>query len=110
MKSSDFTAQIKTCIVDENVEMYRELFACTENPSDPYWQRALALYASLTAEQREIFFEIVRQTSIDTISNVFAVVDGVVRLDGQDGDCVMICGEDQLSGELHDHFLEHFER
>ncbi len=49
------------------------------------------------------------KTAIDTVSNVFAVIDGVTQLDGQDGDCSLTCGSDQLSGALQDHFLEHCE-
>lgn len=109
MKAGEFTAQVKRSIVEENVGIYRDLFENTENASDPYWQRALALYKSLDAEQREVFFEVVRQTTIDSVSNVFAVVDGVTQLEGQDGECEMSCGGDKLNGELQDHFLEHFE-
>jgi hypothetical protein len=54
-----------------------------------------------------VFFEVIRQTAIDTVSNVFAVVDGVAKLNGQDGDCSLTCGTDSISGELQDHFLEH---
>ena len=94
-------------VVEENVGIYRDLFENTEKATDPYWERALALYKSLDASQRDVFFEVVRQTAIDTVSNVFALIDGVMRLDGQDDDCHFSCGADQLSGELQDHFLEH---
>ena len=109
MNAAEFTGQVKRSVVDENVGIYRDLFENTEKATDPYWQRALALYKALDASQKEVFFEVLRQTAIDTVSNVFAVVDGVTQLDGQDGDCSLTCGTDQLSGELQDHFLEHCE-
>jgi hypothetical protein len=94
-------------VIDENVSIYRDLYENTENATDPYWQRALDLYKSLDIRQKEVFFEVIRQTAIDTVSNVFAVVDGVAKLNGQDGDCSLTCGTDSISGELQDHFLEH---
>ena len=109
MNAEQFTAQVKKSVVEKNVGIYRDLFENTENASDAYWQRALALYKALDESQRDVFFEVIRQTAIDTLSNVFAVIDGVTQLDGQDGDCSLACGSDQLSGELQDHFLEHCE-
>ena len=109
MNAEKFTAQIKASVVEENVRIYRDLFENTENATDPYWQRALGLYRSLDNSQKDVFFEVIRQTAIDTVSNVFAVIDGVTQLDGQDGDCSLTCGSDQLSGALQDHFLEHCE-
>lgn len=110
MNAEQFTAQIKASVVEENVRIYRDLFENTENATDPYWQRALAFYRSLDESQKEVFFEVIRQTIIDTVSSLFAVIDGVTYLDGQDGDCSLTCGPDQLSGELQDHFLEHCQK
>jgi len=110
MNAEQFTAQIKTSIVEDNVRIYRDLFENTKNATDPYWQRALGFYKSLDENQKEIFFEVIKQTIIDTVSNLFAVIDGVTHLNGQDGDCSLTCGSDQLSGELQDHFLTHCEK
>jgi hypothetical protein len=107
MNAEEFTRQVRMSVIDENVSIYRDLYENTENATDPYWQRALDLYKSLDIRQKEVFFEVIRQTAIDTVSNVFAVVDGVAKLNGQDGDCSLTCGTDSISGELQDHFLEH---
>lgn len=109
MNADNFTAQIKNAIIEENTGIYRDLFENTESASDPYWIRALALYNSLDATQRGVFMEVVRQTAIDTVSNVFAVVDGVTQLEGQDGDIRLRCGDDDLTGDLQDSFLQQFE-
>jgi len=109
MNAEEFVSQVRQAVVDENTGIYRDLFENTETATDPYWIRAISLYASLRPDQRDIFFAIVRQVIIDTISNVFAIVDGVRQLDGEDGDIRMACGADELSGELQDRFLEQFE-
>jgi hypothetical protein len=109
MKPDIFTAQIKKSIIEENTDIYRDLFNNTKSATDPYWIRALALYNALDENQRNVFIEVVRQTAIDSVSNVFAVVDGVTQLEGQDGDIRFSCGDDELTGELQDRFLEQFE-
>lgn len=109
MKADVFTAQIKKAIIEENTGIYRDLFDNTKSATDPYWVRALELYNALDENQRNVFIEVVRQTAIDSVSNIFAVVDGVTQLDGQDGDIRFSCGDDELTGELQDRFLEQFE-
>ena len=109
MKPDEFAAQVKKSIVDENVAIYRDLFENTEKASDPYWQRALVLFRSLDDDQRSVFFEVLRQTAIDSVSNIFAIIDGVAVLEGQDGECVLRCGPDEISGSLQDEFLVLFE-
>jgi hypothetical protein len=109
MNADNFTAQIKNAIIEENTGIYRDLFENTKSATNPYWIRALALYNSLDATQRSAFLEVMRQTAIDTVSNVFAVIDGVTQLEGQDGDIRFSCGDDDLTGDLQDSFLLQFE-
>ena len=110
MKVEDFVVQIRKSVVDENSVIDRELFEdTTTTVTDPYWIRARSLYASLESEQQDILLEIMRQVAIDTVSNVFAIMDGVTELEGQDGAVRVQCGADELSGELQDRFLEQFE-
>jgi hypothetical protein len=109
MNADEFVAQVKAAIVEENTRIYSDLFENTKTATDPYWARALALYNALDTSQRSVFMEVVRQTAIDTVSNVFALIDGTVRLHGQDGDVRFACGGEELSGELQDRFLEQCE-
>jgi len=110
MTPKNFVIQIRKAIVEENVAIYRDLFESTEvdSASDPYWVRALSLYATLGAEQREALFEIMRQVIVDTISNVFAILDGVSELEDQEEEFSLFAGNgtEQLNGELQDIFLE----
>ena len=95
-------------VVDENVILYREMFTCTQlsDATDPYGRRALALFASLSEEQRAVFFEVVRQVSVDTVSNVLGVFDGVNMIEGADAGFAVIYGRDQrMDGDLQSLFL-----
>ncbi|WP_185843532.1 hypothetical protein [Pseudoalteromonas luteoviolacea] len=49
-----------------------------------------------------------RQVSVDTISNLFALLDGVSCLEDQDGDFRLTIEnvKEQLNGDLQDIFLE----
>lgn len=85
MNRHQFVEQIRAEIVEQNMEIYRDLFANTnpENSSDAYWKSALNLYSFLTEDQRNVLFQIIRQTMVDTTSNLLGVLDGVCFLEGQ---------------------------
>ncbi|MEO8270770.1 MAG: hypothetical protein ABI557_13690 [Aureliella sp.] len=69
----------------------------------------MLLYKALDDSQREIFIEVLRQTAIDTVSSVFALVDGVASFEGQESRIRFSYGDDDLAGELQDEFLKQFE-
>lgn len=109
MTPKDFVVKLRAAVIDENVSIYRGLFMSTpiEKASDAYWKRALALFQELSVEQREVFFEVVRQVCVDTTSNVLGVIDGVNLLDSMDDELVLTCGDETqpLSGDLQSLFL-----
>ena len=104
MKPGNFTSKIRDVVVQQNAAIYKDLFVSTpiSSASDPYWKRALALYNSLTLGQREVFFEIIRQTMVDTTSNIFAI------LDSETEDFALVSKTDlrKINGNLQDIFLE----
>ena len=114
MTPEDFVSQVRKSIIDENLAAYREIFTSTkvQNATDPHWLRALRLYAELNTDEKEVLFDIIRQIMVDTISNVFAVLDGVAQLAGQEGDFSLLANSppENLSGELQDRLLELEER
>lgn len=108
MTPEDLAASLMRDIVDENVAAYRELFTHTSlsDATDPYWQQALTLFASLSEQQRAVFFEVIRQVSVDTVSNVLGVFDGVNMIKGGDAGFTVIYGRDQkMNGDLQSLFL-----
>jgi hypothetical protein len=108
MTPRDFSVGMMRGVVDENVAIYRDLFNETspQDAIDPYWQRALALFGSLNPDQREVFFEVIRQASIDMTSNLLGVLDGVNTIEGIDsGLVVMDATGRRLNGDLQSYFL-----
>lgn len=113
MTPNDFVSRLRLAVVEENVELYRQLFSSTtvEKASDPYWKRALTLFNSLNSEQQEVFFEVIRQVAADTTSNVLGVFDGVNALEGVNADFDLHCGTGpRLNGDLQSLFLVEEER
>lgn len=108
MTPKDLATGLMRDVVDENVAAYREMFTHTRlsDAIDPYGRRALTLFASLSEEQRAVLFEIVRQVSVDTVSNVLGVFDGVNMIEGADAGFTVIYGRDQkMNGDLQSLFL-----
>lgn len=108
MQSRQFVVGLREEVVEANLTSYRQLFANTSptGATDPYWREALALYAHLNEDQREVLFKIIRQVVVDTTSSLLAVLDGVSRLRSQKEAFTLRCGDDRLDGDLQDQFLE----
>lgn len=107
MTSKEFVAALREEVVEDNAATFRQLFAETsiDEATDPYWQRALALYALLGDDQRMVFFEVMRQMLVDATSNLLAILDGVGSLPGVKGKLTLMCDGEKLSGDLQDDFL-----
>lgn len=110
MKPKDFAIQLRDAVVEQNAAIYKDIYASTtiNSASDLYWKRALTLHAALTPKQRAVLFEIIRQTMVDTVSNVFAVLDGVSPLEDSQEDFVLMSKTDpqKINGDLQELFLE----
>ncbi|WP_299143992.1 hypothetical protein [uncultured Vibrio sp.] len=110
MTPEGFVKNTRTSIIDLNVELYKETFDhCLKGQViDPYWKDALTLFKKLDSSEREVFFNVIRQVSVDTTSSIFAVLDGVSEFEGQDKEFVLNSegSEERLNGSLQDLFLE----
>lgn len=109
MEAENFVNKIRQSVIDENTSIYKDLFETTaiNQANDPYWQEALKLFGQLDDVQKETLFKIMRQVSVDTVSNIFAILDGVSSLENQDGEFTLsLDGDSQkLNGDLQDIFL-----
>ncbi|WP_454745277.1 hypothetical protein [Ciceribacter selenitireducens] len=105
----ELVAKIRRSVIDENQALYRDLFenTTTTSATDPYWARAKNLFESLDRDQRDIFLETIRQTSIDTVSNLLGIIDGVNSIDDVNGDFFLTYdgGDEPLNGDLQSIFL-----
>jgi putative transposase len=114
MNPETFVNRVRSAIIEENISTYKNFFESTslDDATDPYWKRALVFYQSHNESDRTVLLEIVRQVMDDTVSNVFAVLDGVSSLDGspEDFDLIAKSNGQQINGSLQDLFLEADER
>lgn len=109
MKSVDFVSQIRKIVINENINVYRDLFLNTDPDSvtDEYWIKALKFFNSIDESSRGIFFEIIRQIEIDTTSNILGILDGVSWLEDQDEEFLLTMenSKEPINGDLQDIFL-----
>ena len=112
MSPKEFAVGLYSAVVDENSLIYRELFQNTEigKVTDPYWKDALPLFKSLSLEQREVFFSIIKQIMIDTTSNVLGVIDGVNSFANEDFSLYGSDSSKPLNGDLQGLFLAEEEK
>jgi len=112
MTPQQFVRSLQSSVIDENIALYRAQFSETEpgSASDECWKRAIALFGGLTGEQRQVFFEVIRQIAIDTASSILGMLDGVVPLEGAESGLELTCASHRLNGGLQDLLLEEDER
>ncbi|MBP3139110.1 hypothetical protein ACTFQ5_20965 [Aliivibrio fischeri] len=110
MKPESFVKNTRSSIIDLNLGLYKEMF---ENGSegqatDLYWKEALTFFSKLNQSEKDVFFKIIRQVSVDTTSSIFAVLDGVSEFEDQDQEFILSTKEsnDCLNGSLQDLLLE----
>jgi hypothetical protein len=110
MTPERFVTQIMKSVVSDNCELYREVFesATPQTVTDPYWQRALALYASLGPDGQAVVREIMRRVAFDTVSTMFGILDGSTGLEGPREDFVLLSQPDgeTLNGDLQTLLLQ----
>lgn len=109
MNADQFVKRILKAVVEDGVASYRRNLAHPGDVTDPYWKRLLALYRSLAPAQRRVLLEIMRQVEIDTVSEIFGILDGTSALRGAIEDFELVHGSGKkrvrLNGELQDRFL-----
>ena len=108
MNAEDFSSGLMRKVIDQGMEMYRDMYrnGRAEVSRDPWGKRALTLFHSLEPEQQEVLFEIMQQVSVDTVSSVLAILDGVSPLEGEFEDYTLAYdGGEKLNGDLQSLFL-----
>lgn len=108
MNAESFVNGIRKSIVEENLQLYKELFENTAPVNDIYWKEVLGFYSTLTTDQKDSLFKIIRQVEVDTVSNLLGVLDGVSWLENQTSPFIVTekGKSEQINGNLQDLFIE----
>ena len=109
MKPEDFIQELRRVVIEENNSIYRDLFHNTDinDVTDGYWLNAINLFLKLNNEEREVLFEIMRQASVDTLSNTLSVLDGLSDINnGKNEFKLLVDNKVTINGDLQDIFLE----
>ena len=106
-----FVKAILDDVLDSNVRFYRKTLEKPDGATDPYWLAISEFYARSTPADRELLVRMMQQAVIDTISNLFGVLDGSSTLEGFGEDFVLRYGKrpGKLNGDLQDLFLAEIE-
>ena len=109
MTPEEFVSCIRNEVLDGNLRTYVDLLNNTpaEGAADEYWQELLQAYSSMNERQRSALRLMARQVMIDTISNLFGVLDGTSPLEDHRESFVLTYGaaNEKLNGDLQDYFL-----
>jgi hypothetical protein len=104
MTPEAFATQVRSSIIDQIAATYRNLLDTIplQSATDPYWHSLLEFHQRLSRHDRLVLYSVVRQVAVDTVSNVFGVLDGANRMEGQTEDFQLLATASQqaLQGNL----------
>ena len=106
--NKQFVTDILENVVEENLKIYKDLYDSYEitDKTVDYWRNSIQLYQSFDENQKKIFYRILEQTMIDSISNVLGVLDGNSNLSGKQYEISVVINGVNTNSELQDSFLE----
>lgn len=108
MTPEEFVRNINQVVINDNLDIYKDLFETTniDTATDKYWKEALSFFNELSDSKKEIFFKIVRQVQVDALSNMFSILDGRTYIEEQSKDFDLVYDDKKLNLDLQDIFLE----
>jgi len=111
MNNKVFVKKIYESIIVQNSEINKDIFQNTDmnTVKNAYWVNALKFYKELSEENKDTLFMIIKQIQVDTISNLFGVIDGVVTFSEDVNNFNFSINNEEIHGELQDLFLEFVE-
>ena len=105
-----FVNAVYQSVIEDNLSIYKGLFKNTkiQEASDPHWIKALTLFDHLCDTDKDILMDIIKQTMVDSISNIFGIIDGSSFLDESTHELKLmeLNSGASLSGDLQSIFLE----
>lgn len=110
MDSKQFVNELIKRVIDENLEVYKDLLENTSVATDPDWKAILPFFAGLTNEQKEVVFRLIRLVEVNTVSHILGILDGNPPLSTemiQSNFLLTVDNEKEpLNGDLLDTFWE----
>ena len=110
MEQTKFISQLRNAIIEENLNIYKAIFENlkVEEITDEYWLKSKAFYDKINQQDKDLLYQIIRRVQVDTLSNVFEVLDGDTWLDSQNEDLELRfkVSNRVLNGDLQERFFE----
>lgn len=108
MTSSDFVHALRAQVIDERHRQFGDSMANLElaKVRDPQARLAIEWFRTLAPEHRKIFLSYVRQSSVDAVASVLAIIDGVRYLPPFNKGFALSTGDGiKFDGDLSEQFL-----
>lgn len=106
--TNSLAKMIHELMVEDNLDAYKEIYQTTDRNTvtDDYWKETLDMFDRMSEHDRQLLFKLIKQTMIDTTSNLLGVLDGTSSIDA---DLSLLIDGNGSEGDLQDSFLEYVE-
>ncbi len=106
MKPIDFIVALRENVIGTLTKYYEQELNNFTPEYPPGWQLIAQWYNSLEPEQKAHFIEFIRTIQVDTISLVLGILVGKDYLNEERVEFTLMAGEEVITGDLQDIFLE----
>jgi hypothetical protein len=104
MDNIGFVNLLKKIALTDGMKDYENIYRTMQNHMGDAKEldgiRSLQFFGELSDNQRDVFFLVMRQTIVDTLSITLAVIDGISTRDGEGVRLISEADEKILSGDL----------
>lgn len=105
-KTEQFVKAVYETVVQEGLHTYREMYEEEVSSSDTdLYSQAIHMYQQMDAEQQKLMMHLMEVVMVDTVSNVFGVIDGSSSLNDSDMEATVLLDDVDTEGELQESFI-----
>ena len=107
MEAVEFVTAIWKAVIENEHNIYENLFNSIGDVKDPIWREILLIYSGLTKEKRD-FLRFLRLIQVNTLSHILGIIDRSIYLNEQRESFLLttVSERDPMNGTLQDIFLE----
>lgn len=103
--ADDFVGGLFKAIFEHNLSHYRQSLTAPAGAGEDAFANARAALSKLSAQEQEHVLRFISLAMADSVSTVFGTLDGTHFPDGVEGDFVLSCDGEEISGDLQDCFI-----
>lgn len=105
-KTEQFVKAVYATVVQDGLVGYKEMYEEAVGSSDTdLYSQAIRMYQQMDAEQQKLMMHLIEVVMVDTVSDVFGLIDGSSTLNDSDIEATLLLDDVDTEGYLQDLYI-----